>query len=140
MAPSVQRGLVRIGEAVRPISTQALLSWSQILRLLRPRPLPLSVSHWRISQSVFNEEEGELNAARTNPFPGKVSAGSRLARISFQNVLEVFVSCGLVEWFCPLFLKIRWLVTKKSKALIFYCSWRGGGFFVVWLASRDFSL
>lgn len=54
-----------------------LLFWSQVLRPLKPHPLPLRVSHWRISPSLFNEEEGQLNAARTNPVPAKASAGRR---------------------------------------------------------------
>ena len=46
---------------------------------LETTPLPLSVSHWRISPSVFDEEE-ELTAAFTNPGPGKASAGKRIGR------------------------------------------------------------
>ena len=46
---------------------------------LETTPLPLSVSHWRISPSVF-DEEGELTAAFTNPGPGQASAGKRIGR------------------------------------------------------------
>lgn len=48
---------------------------------LETTPLPLSVSHWRIFPSVF-DEEGELTAAFTSR-RSKASAGKRIG----QNIV-----------------------------------------------------
>ena len=69
-------------EDVRPISTRFSLSPKSNSPPLETTPLPLSVSHWRISPSVF-DEEGALNAAFTNPGPGKASVGRRIG----QNIV-----------------------------------------------------
>lgn len=122
MAPAVQRGLVWEGGSPANQHTLPIIR-RQILRPLKPRPLPLSVSHWRISESVFNEEEIELNVAGSlSRLRSLLAAG--LARISFQNVLGVFVPCGLVELFGLLFVKIQCLVTKhKVKHWFFITHW-----------------
>lgn len=105
----------------------------QSLRPLRPRPLPLSVSYWRIFQCVFNEEEGERNAASTNPGPGQVSAGGRIGQNTVPECTGTFWSLWFSRAVLPLLLKVPWLVTKKKKKksrLRFHFKWRGGGFFM----------
>lgn len=119
MASLVQRGLVWEGRS--PANQHTLpIFLGQILRPLKPRPLPLIVSHWRISLSVFNEEEVELNAARTLS-PAQVSSSSRIGQDIIPEWTGSFCFCGLVELFGLLFVKIQWPIYKtQSKALVFH--------------------